>query len=422
MDQSADNVNTPGDDDDQQLINIKLLDEKDNFKMISPFKINKSLNLISTTWEYVRYTDNYKTLTVKEVNTKVKDFLKLNTIEINQIFYSIRVQRIFTTNHSKGVIYSKVLLNMTDEEILHHLKFQNVREIFRFKKQLSNGNWEETGSFALTFPTQKRPSMIKVIFLNLPVYPLIQKPMFCSHCYLIGHTSKRCKSSHETYCKTCYRRIISGQIHECINTCKNCSLPHSFSLNSCPSFVKESAILQLKSIEEITYLEAKERFNIASIYHPVKESTKEVFVNSVKEVITTVNEKDDLKLINNEDHNLNTKMQLLFEENEQLKNELLILTRKNEINKKLTDELLTQIKKSNEIFTKVSTINEKFKEEAEVAHKVTETYKKQLEISKYWGSCMKKFIDKNKKTAKEFKQFMELFMNENGSSEEEYEE
>lgn len=48
------------------LINITLLDENINFKKISPFKIHKSLNIISETWDWVRYTNNYKTLTITE--------------------------------------------------------------------------------------------------------------------------------------------------------------------------------------------------------------------------------------------------------------------------------------------------------------------------------------------------------------------
>lgn len=48
------------------LINITLLDNKNNFKRISPFKLNKSLNIISETWEWVKFSNNYQTLTIKE--------------------------------------------------------------------------------------------------------------------------------------------------------------------------------------------------------------------------------------------------------------------------------------------------------------------------------------------------------------------
>lgn len=42
-------------------------------------------------------------------------------------------------------------------------------------------------------------------------------------------------------------------------------------------------------------------------------------------------------------------------------------------------------------------------------------YSTKLQTSHFFGSCMKKFIDKNERMAKEFQQYMELIGNENES-------
>lgn len=427
MDQTADNKNTPGDGTligFQHIINITLLDDKVNFKILSPFKINKSISLISRTWDWVRYTNNYTTLTIKENSEEnVDKFLQLNKIEINELSYNIKVQKVLPSIHSKGVIYSKGLLVMTDEEILRTLKSQNVEEVYRFTKQIPSGKWIETGSFSLTFSMANRPKMVKIIFLNLQVYPLIQKPMFCTHCFLIGHTAKRCKSTHRIYCKICFYAIDSNTSHECCKICKNCEESHGAEINSCPTFAKELKILQLKSIEEISYMDAKNRINIESINGPQKETG----MNFIKELEVIASGRELSQLVNVEPKNEETIsiIQLLTKENDDLKAELAILIKKSEINKKLTGEILLQLKESNETNTKLTTINKQILEQATKAQQVVETFSKQLETSKFWSSCMKKFIDKNEKTAAEFQHFMKKIMNDNGSSddyEEEFEE
>lgn len=220
--------------------------------------------------------------------------MELKQIEINKISYSIKINKILPTIHSKGVIYSKSLLSVSDEEILKSLKAQNVSEIYRFKKHLFDGSLIDSGSFALTFLSKMRPDMIRISFLNLHVYPLLQKPMQCNHCMLIGHTMKKCKASHETYCKTCFHRTPNDQTHDCIEVCKNCRGSHFSNVKTCPVYIKEKMILQLKSSEQISYFEAKKRLNNTE---PSCNSTAEVskFTTELKELEF---ERHQLQLLN----------------------------------------------------------------------------------------------------------------------------
>lgn len=387
------------------LINITLLDEIYNFKKISPFKIHKALDLISETWNWVKYTNNYQTLTITEASEeKLNYFLELNKIKINEIVYNIKTNKVLSVNHSKGVVYSKSLLTTSDEEILNSLKSQNVCEIYRFKKHLLDGTLVESGSFCLTFADSKRPNMLKISFLNLEVYPLLEKPMQCNHCFLVGHTMKRCKVLHEAFCKQCFHRTTTDQVHECIEICKNCRGTHLSNLKTCPTYVKEKRILEMKSYEQISYYEAKQRVNLKTSNlvpdHDHLQNFDEMEkIKSEKLYLEKMNQ--ELKLLNFEQ---NTTIKLLSEENEKLKLQLSLSIKKIEINKNLTVEILSQLKTSTEL-------NKNNKEREKNCDSMLEQYRKTCESSGYWTVYMKQFINQNAKTAKDFQDYMKTVDN-----------
>lgn len=405
-----------------KMINITLLDENANFRIISPFKIHKSLNLISETWDFIKYSNGHKTLTIKETNdTKFQDFLKLNKIEINGVPYNIKTNELLSNiNTNKGVIYSKYLLTVSDDEILFNLKSQNVSEIYRYKRLTSDDTWVDTGSFALTFSNKIRPERILVCFLNLKVHPILQKPMQCAHCKLIGHTIRRCKSLIYTYCDTCHHRVSNSKIHECIKICKNCKGAHYSDQKTCPAYLKEIKILQIKTKYNISYFEAQKRFYLDSnkqIVECIQPEDNVKYTQEMKEIQTDRNKIElvntELKLLNEEQQ---TTIRLLTEENNNLNEHIKLITKKLEINKKLTDTMLNQLKGSTEINHNLSEALKESQEQKVILNQISENFKKKCETAQYFASHMKKFIDKTKKTSLEFKMYMDNFLNKNDSS------
>lgn len=391
-----------------RMINITLLDEF-NFKILSPFKINKSLSLMSKTWDWIKYSNNHKTITIKETNnTKFTEFMNLTKLEINGTFYHIKVNEYFDCNNTnKGVIYSKQLLEVPDDEILSNLESQDVCEIYRYKKLDSNNKWIETGSFALTFGHKKRPETILVGYMNLEVYPILQKPMQCTHCGLIGHTARKCHSSTETFCKYCHHNTYIGQIHNCIQICKNCKDSHFTDLRSCPAYKKETQILKIKTAANISYFEARKLFYL-------KSNMPAEILEKKTELVST-----ELKLPTDE----HTSMNLLAEENSRLNKELKLTETKLEINRKLTEEILAQLKISTELNKKLSFNNEETQVQIKKSTEIAENYRKNCETAQYFSSCMKKFIDRNSKSSAEFQHYMKLFLDKDDSSDSfEYEE
>lgn len=399
-------------DNRKLLINITILDDNENFKKISPFAIHKSLNLISDSWDWIKYTNNYKTLTIIEKSEeKMEKFLKLKQIEINKKMFNLNINRILPINHSKGVIYSKALLILSDEEILNNLKSQNACEIYRFKKHVLNGTSIEYGSFAITFANLKRPETVQISFLNLQVYPLWEKPMQCKHCMLIGHTIKRCKMLHESFCKNCFHRTLNEKIHNCIDICKNCKGTHMSNVKNCPSYIKEESILRFKTSEQISYHEAKIRFNSKAKHSSIDSN----IFNKLEENQAESAGYESKILVEEQ----NATIKRLTEENENLNQQLTILMKKNEINKNLTNEILSQLKKSTDHNTSLAKINQEYQQKDKNIDEILDQYRKTCETAQYWKCCMKQFIDQNKKRANDFQKYMELVINKNDSSEEE---
>lgn len=231
----------------------------------------------------------------------------------------------------------------------------------------------ESGSFALTFLDNKRPEMVKISFLNLQVYPLMEKPMQCNHCKLIGHTMKRCKALHEKYCDTCFHTTLDNQLHQCIDICKNCRGSHLSNFKNCPTFLKEKRILQLKVSEQISYYEAKIRFSTKTNNSFDEESSKNL--NQLEKI---KNERDYFVSINNElklsNQEQNKTIDLLTEENENLKQQLSLVMKKVEISKNLTNEILSQLKKSKELNDNLTSINQKHQEKEENFRQMLEQY------------------------------------------------
>lgn len=244
------------------VYNITLIDPEETFRNYSPFQVTRFLNTISNEWNFISYSNNGKVFTFKDYNeSNALKYEKINTMIINNksISIAIHINKMF--NQVKGVIYSKILISMTDEEILESLKPLEVKDVYRFTR-----DEKPTGSFALTFNNMKLPDYVKIAFLNLNVYPYIEKPMQCLHCMFLGHTAKRCLALKDIFCKECcHKKSEKAEGHICVEVCKNCRGNHFTNSKSCPAYTKEKFIIQLKSTEGISYNEAKRRFNLSSL-------------------------------------------------------------------------------------------------------------------------------------------------------------
>lgn len=224
-----------------------------DFMKVNPFIIEKSLyNLIGA---------------AKGVN-KIKDGL---LVQVSSAAQSRRLQQIKTLgefhvevvphtslNVSRGVIYCPDLLNCTLEEILDGMKEQGVIAVRRIKTK-RDGILVDSPNHVLTFNNPVLPKRVKVAFYSLQVRIYIPPPMRCFKCQRFGHTSLKCDK--EQLC-VCGKPLHVGNPCEEPLTCVNCNGMHSARSRNCPVFKEETAIQELKTKENISYMEAKKRIQV----------------------------------------------------------------------------------------------------------------------------------------------------------------
>lgn len=392
------------------VYNMTLIDAEENFSEYSPFDISRFLNTISNEWDWISSSNNGKVFTFKDFNeSNARKYEKITSLNIKNksIAITIKINRIF--NQVKGVIYSKSLISLKDEEILESLKPFGVNEVYRF-----NRNEKATGSFAITFNNKKLPDYVKVAFLNLNVYPLFEKPMQCMHCKLLGHTRKRCFVLNDVFCEGCFHKKITQEVHICTEVCKNCRGNHFTNSKSCPAYTKEKLIIQFKHSKGISYNEAKRRFNLTPINQPA--SNEKTLENSKERDLLQEANIELEKLIRLAEEQTKT-IELSKIANELLIQENAVLNKKYEI----LSKVLIEAKKSSQQNQDFNKINQEIQLENENLKASNEEYVKKIQSTKYFAMCMKKFIDRDKQVCANFEKFMKTIM-QSDSTDEEYEE
>ena len=176
----------------------------------------------------------------------------LNTEYFHDIPVSISEHR--TLNSSKGVIYTHVLDDMTNEEIKTQLKDKGVKEVYRIMTT-KNGVKSGSPNIIITFETPKLPEYLYIGYLRVSVRAYVPSPFRCFKCQKFGHTVKYC--THEAVCEKCGQ---SGhEVDDCSNPvqCVNCGGNHSASSRVCSQWKLKKAILEYKYKYDVPYPEAE---------------------------------------------------------------------------------------------------------------------------------------------------------------------
>lgn len=179
--------------------------------------------------------------------------------------WKVNVERHKTLNSSKGVVYSRDMCWMSENEIKDGLSEYKVTEAFFFKRKpresdsSSNTEARPFGLGVLTFNTLEPPKRIRFGFEYLDIKPYIPNPKRCRKCQKLGHTTKWCKNVEEV-CAECGQD--RGQNHVCgIKMCVNCCKPgHASSSRDCPRFLMEKEVEFIKIDQKMTNFEAKKFF------------------------------------------------------------------------------------------------------------------------------------------------------------------
>jgi len=155
---------------------------------------------------------------------------------------------------AKGVIY-RVLVGLKTGELLQALKAQHVKFVKRFHvRSADTSELKDTGTVPLHFSTTEIPAEARVGYLIFKVRQYIPKPVRCFNCNRFGHISSHCKS--ELRWSNCGGDHKWNDCTATISRCPNCRGQHSATSKQCPGYIRESKVLHIKTVSNLSYAEA----------------------------------------------------------------------------------------------------------------------------------------------------------------------
>ena len=182
-----------------------------------------------------------------------------------------------TKNGSKGVIHCADLEDVDDEEIEDGLADFGVIAARRIKSKRRDGTLTPTHNIILSFNQLDLPKEVVVGYLRVKVRPYIPSPLRCFRCLRFGHTRDYCKG--RPTCAKCASNEHDGeectaQSPRCVN-CDETQIPHGAFDRSCPALLREKEILAFKVTNNLSFREARDRYDAT---HP-----KRSYANVTKE-------------------------------------------------------------------------------------------------------------------------------------------
>ena len=138
-------------------------------------------------------------------------------------------------NSSRGVIRSRDLVDLSEEEIRDELSTQGVTAIKRIIIK-RDGETIPTNTLILTFDRSAPPENIKAGYLSVRVSPYIPNPLRCFKCQKYGHGQNNCRNSN--MCYRCGEKDHDGTTCQNDLKCVTCEGSHMASSKDCPKWKK----------------------------------------------------------------------------------------------------------------------------------------------------------------------------------------
>ena len=160
-----------------------------------------------------------------------------------------------TLNTCKGVIRCAPLVDCDKEEIISELKPQGVSDVMNISVRDDSGGRRNTNTFIVTFKAPTTPKHLYVGYLRVPVPMYIPNPLHCFKCQKFGHSKSACRGR-ET-CATCGHFGHSNNNCTYEAKCPNCAGSHSAFSKSCPKWLFEKRVQEVKAEKGISFIEAR---------------------------------------------------------------------------------------------------------------------------------------------------------------------
>ena len=228
-------------------------DEEKPMRKVSPMKGHLILQgLIGKVDKVIRLSNGDLIVGVSH-QAHVTNLLKMTVFDTAPVLVTPHK----TMNSKKGVIRCAALRDIPEGQIAEELADQNVIEAKKITIKKDQVRIPTT-TVILTFNSSVLPKEIKAGYLNVKVDQYIPNPLRCFQCFRFGHPKERCKRT--AICAKCGSEDHTDD-RQCTKEakCVNCSGDHSAFSKDCPKWLEEKAIQKLKTTENISFSEARQR-------------------------------------------------------------------------------------------------------------------------------------------------------------------
>lgn len=245
-------------DDWPKFITIESVSSDLPITKLSPFAIQKGIAGIAGTVKEVKKLRSGQILVECCKKANAENLLHANMLAGVQIKASPHP----TLNYSKGIIRTRELDDVDEEEITDELKTQGVTNVKRIIIKREE-RIIKTNTYIITFIKPLLPERIQIGYLSVPVDLYIPNPLRCFNCQKYGHGFNSCKNRH--ICCNCGEGHDKGSCEKPTKCC-NCSGDHSAASKQCPIWIKEKEIQKIRCTKKISYIEAKKQVTTIPIF------------------------------------------------------------------------------------------------------------------------------------------------------------
>ncbi|XP_041357871.1 uncharacterized protein LOC121374825 [Gigantopelta aegis] len=247
---------------------------------LSPFAVEKVLQGLAGEPKSVKKLKNGSLLVECSTESHSKCLLKSKML----CNISIKVSVHKSLNSSKGVIRSRDLEGVSEDEICENLSSQGVSFVKRIRVRRNN-ELVPTNTFIITFDKPLLPESIKAGYLNIPVVPFIPNPLRCFKCQKYGHGQNTCRG--KMTCARCGQFDHESKTCHIDISCTNCKGNHFAYSRECPRWQLEKRIQQVRVAKRVSFPEARKLVETKSAVAVEKSYAAAVKVSTTSTSVQT---------------------------------------------------------------------------------------------------------------------------------------
>ncbi|GBN88339.1 hypothetical protein AVEN_66766-1 [Araneus ventricosus] len=142
------------------------------------------------------------------------------------------------------------------EELSKEIQDKNDCLVVEMRRFVKPNSGKVTSPVLITILGTTVPETIKLWFIRQRIQPFVDRPRQCNKCFVYTHGARTCDKNNICFC------CGGDHIGPCQQPpkCVNCSGSHNAKSRSCPVYIQEQKLLELKCRNHITIGEARRIF------------------------------------------------------------------------------------------------------------------------------------------------------------------